>query len=236
VKGASAQGGPPLITDDPDTPGPGRWEINISAQSDSGGGQRRMEVPRLDVNYGVGQRIQLKLEVPWVQLRRDDGRREQGPGDATTGVKWRFLGEEGRTIAWSVYPQVEFNTARTSVNEELVDAGPDLQLPTEITLQVARVKINGEVGRNFIKHGYGDWIAGLSTEVHASSRLELLAELHAQATRRQPSQIIVNIGARPKLTRATTLLLAAGRTIHSGRGEPNRVLVHAGLQVNLSTP
>src|SRR5438876_3343632 len=85
---ASAQGGPPLITDDPDTPGPGRWEINISAQSDSGNGQRRMETPRLDVNYGVGQRIQLKLEMPWVQLRRDnDRRRAQGPGDATAGVK-----------------------------------------------------------------------------------------------------------------------------------------------------
>jgi hypothetical protein len=27
---AFAQGGPPLITDDPDTPGPGHWEINIA--------------------------------------------------------------------------------------------------------------------------------------------------------------------------------------------------------------
>lgn len=26
---ASAQGGPPLITDDPDTPGPRHWELNI---------------------------------------------------------------------------------------------------------------------------------------------------------------------------------------------------------------
>ena len=195
-----------------------------------------METPRLDVNYGVGQRIQLKLEMPWVQLRRDnDRRRAQGPGDATAGVKWRFLGEEGRTIAWSVYPQVEFNTARSSVNEELVDAGPDVQLPTQITLQVARVEINGEVGRNFIKHGYGDWIGGLSTEVRASSRLELLAELHAEATRRLPSQLIANVGARPKLTRTSTLLLAAGRTVHSGRGTPGRVLVYAGLQLALST-
>jgi len=26
-----AQGGPPLVTDDPDTPGNGRWEINVAA-------------------------------------------------------------------------------------------------------------------------------------------------------------------------------------------------------------
>ena len=67
-------------------------------------------------------------------------------------------------------------------------------------------------------------LSGLSTEVHARSGLELLAELHAQATRRQPSQLIVNVGGRPALTRATRLLFAAGRTIHSGRGEPARVL------------
>jgi len=143
VASASGQGGPPLITDDPDTSGPRSWEINISAQSDSGGGQRRLEIPSIDVNYGVGERIQLKLEMPWMQLRGSDRPRlAQGPGDATAGVKWRFLAEEGKTIAWSVYPQIEFNTARSSVNEELVDAGPDLQLPTEITLQIARLEIN----------------------------------------------------------------------------------------------
>ena len=31
-----AQGGPPMITDDPGTPGPGRWEINIAIARTSG--------------------------------------------------------------------------------------------------------------------------------------------------------------------------------------------------------
>jgi hypothetical protein len=136
-------------------------------------------------------------------------------------------------MAWSVYPQIELNTARSSVNKELVDAGPDLQFPTEITLEIARVAINGEVGRNVIAHSEGNWIAGLSTGVHASPRLELLAELHAQATRRQPSQLIANVGARPKLSRQITLLTSIGRTLHSGRGERHRVLAYGGLQLNL---
>src|SRR5207248_738988 len=46
---AFAQGGPPLITDDPDTPGPGYWEINVAAERDSQGTERRSETPRLDV-------------------------------------------------------------------------------------------------------------------------------------------------------------------------------------------
>src|ERR1700730_11610703 len=69
---AFAQGGPPLLTDDPDTPGPGHWEINIAALMEKTRSQRRVEVPRVDLNYGVGRRIQLKFEMPWVALRSED--------------------------------------------------------------------------------------------------------------------------------------------------------------------
>ena len=132
-----------------------------------------------------------------------------------------------------MYPQVEFNTARAPVDEELVDAGLALQFPTEITIEIAHVEINGEVGRNVIVRGEGNWIAGLSTEIQAVPRLELLAELHAQATRGQPSELIVNVGARPKLTRQLTLLMSVGRTLHTGRGNPARALAYVGLQFNV---
>src|SRR5881296_2238700 len=55
---ARAQGGPPLITDDPDTPGPGYWEINLSAITEKSHRERRVEGPLADINYGVGHRIQ----------------------------------------------------------------------------------------------------------------------------------------------------------------------------------
>ena len=133
-----------MITDDPDTPGPGYWEINVGAQRDSSRTETRTETPRIDVNYGAGERIQLKLEMPWVRLRTNEGDTSRhGLGDATAGVKWRFLGQEGTRIAWSIYPQVEFNTARSSVNNELVDAGPDLQLPTEVTVEIAHIEVSG---------------------------------------------------------------------------------------------
>jgi hypothetical protein len=51
-----AQGGPPLITDDPDTHGPGHWEINIAALREKTHSERRVEVPRVDLNDGVGRR------------------------------------------------------------------------------------------------------------------------------------------------------------------------------------
>src|SRR5262252_5804 len=89
---ARAQGGPPLLTDDPDTPGPGYWEINVAIDSETSDAWRRADAPNLDMNYGAGTRTQLKFEMPWVVAHGADvGGNRSGIGNALAGVKWRFL-------------------------------------------------------------------------------------------------------------------------------------------------
>src|SRR5690242_14707903 len=63
---ALAQGGPPMRTDDPGTPGNGNVEINLAVTSDRRADERVLEAPLVDINYGLGERIQLKVEVPFV--------------------------------------------------------------------------------------------------------------------------------------------------------------------------
>ena len=123
---ASAQGGPPLMTDDPDTPGPGHWEINVGMRLESSRHERRLETPRIDLNYGVGRRVQLKFEMPWVSVRDEAHNIQLGAGNATAGVKCRFLGQEGSKLAWSIYPQLEFNVSHSSVVEGIVEEGREL--------------------------------------------------------------------------------------------------------------
>jgi len=66
-----AQAGPPLITNDPDTPGAGAWEINVAATGAHTGGVWDIDAPDLDINRGVGDRVQLSLHLPW--SHRDTG-------------------------------------------------------------------------------------------------------------------------------------------------------------------
>ena len=231
--GVRAQGGPPLITDDPDTPGPGYWEINLSGLFEKNRLERRFETPRLDVNYGVGRRIQLKYEMPWLEVRPPGQPTRSGAGNSVTGVKWRFLGAEGKRVAWSVYPQLEFNTDHGSVDKGLVEPGRQLLLPTEITLEVRHVEINGEVGRNLVEHGPDGWVYGISTEANVTRRLELLAELHGERRESEPAELIVNVGGRQKLTHQLILMLALGRAVHGVPDERPRLLLYAGLQLNL---
>jgi len=229
---AVAQGGPPLITDDPDTPGPGYWEINIAVLMEKTHAQRRVEVPRVDLNYGVGRRIQLKFEMPWVALQHEEQRTETGAGKATVGVKWRFIGQEGERIAWSIYPQLDFNTAHASVRKGIEDEGRQFLMPTEITMEMFHLEINGEVGRNFVENGSGSWIFGLSTEGHVLPRLELLAELHGERVTDSTGLITVG-GGRLKLTSKMILLMAIGHSVRSQPDEGPRTYAYAGLQLNL---
>jgi hypothetical protein len=228
-----AQGGPPLITDDPDTPGPRHWEINLSMLRERMRHERRTEEPRLDVNYGVGRRIQLKLETPWVARTGGESGRASGLGDTTAGMKWRFLGQEHRLLAWSVYPQYQFSPSSASVRKGVAEDGHQLLLPSEVTVEVSGIEFNLEVGRNFVSRRPSEWVYGVATEGRVAKRLELLGEVHGVSPAGAPTELIVNGGARGKITRRITLMLALGRALHGSEEDRPRLLVYAGVQFNL---
>src|SRR5712691_3274063 len=87
-----AQGGPPFRSDDPDTPGNRHWEINTGFVGERTPVAGSYEVPNIDINYGLGHRIQLKYEVPLgIQETRDSpGHVISGLGNSLLGVKWRL--------------------------------------------------------------------------------------------------------------------------------------------------
>ncbi len=98
---AGAQGGPPFRTDDPETPGNGHWEVNFGWIGDRNPGSGAYQVPDFDFNYGLGDRIQLKYEIPIaIEETRpvpatplataQPGQVIGGLGESLLGIKWRF--------------------------------------------------------------------------------------------------------------------------------------------------
>jgi hypothetical protein len=57
-------GSPPLDVDDPNMPGCNGWEINIVTSGELGKAMS-FETPLFDINYGIGDNIQLKVEAPF---------------------------------------------------------------------------------------------------------------------------------------------------------------------------
>jgi hypothetical protein len=231
---AHAQGGPPMITDDPGTPGDGHWEINIATLSNRSGGGDSFQLPLIDLNYGWGDRIQLKYEVPWV-IDRYAGNSLSGLGDSLLGVKWRFYdaGPSGWQV--STYPQVEFNyPSSASTRRGLADGGTSHLLPVELERSYESFDINFEFGRWVRPAPFADtWVAGavIGHEIHKG--LEVIAELHVETADESRREVIANFGSRWDFSERYTLLISAGRDVSNTLGPASTLITYLGVQMRL---
>jgi hypothetical protein len=154
-----AQGGPPFRSDDPDTPGNRHWEINLGFLGERSPFAGSYETPNIDINYGLGNRIQLKYEVP---LSMQETRGEQthlaaGLGNSLLGVKYRFYQRHSRThtqddgereikFSLSTYPQLLLNHPTRSVERGIVESAPQFLLPLEASATYGWLRMSAEAG------------------------------------------------------------------------------------------
>jgi hypothetical protein len=229
----AAQGGPPMLTDDPDTPGNRRWEINVAVTGEDASSQRSISLPHVDVNYGLGGRLQLKYETGWASVRPSDQDWTGGLDNSLIGVKWRFVGDEDSPLKASVYPQYEFENGTDSVERGVAEPGPNFLLPIEISQSFGKVTLVGEAGYQFLHDEQDEWIYGVLAAYEASANLELLAEVHGTTTTHFSNwDPVLNLGLRRKLSDRFKLLASVGTGL-SNDPERTRLVAYAGVQVLL---
>ncbi len=228
-----AQGGPPLVTDDPGTPGDRRWEVNVAFTFEKRGSERTFETPLIDANYGLGDRIQLKVEVPWILRRQENGSDESGPGNALFGVKWRFLDGKNGGLSVSTYPQVEINVSHSSADKGLVEKESGLLLPLSFQKEFGPLSANLELGHALRRGQKGRWIYGLALGHDFSERVEVIGEVFGGASARFADiGLDWNLGCRWKLARRLVILVSAGAGIAGTSEEPpTRFQSYTGVQL-----
>jgi hypothetical protein len=223
-----------MFTDDPGTPGDGHWEINVATLSSHAAGINVYQLPLVDVNYGIGDRIQLKFELPWLRQLGTSGINRSGVGDGLTGIKWRFYDEGENTWQISTYPQAEFGfPLSNSAHNGLVDSGTSYLLPLELDHAFQGLDINFELGRWFRPTQRGDsWIAGCVLTHEVKEGFELMVELHDEVDMHySQDERILNFGSRWNFSKQYTLLLSAGHDLHNTIGPTNSLLTYLGLQL-----
>lgn len=232
ARGVLAQGGPPFVTDDPGTPGDRRWEVNLAFTSEFRGSERTFETPLLDANYGAGDRIQLKVEIPWI-VRRHEDETETGAGNVLLGVKWRFADEKTSGVSVGTYPQLELNTSRSSSNKGLVERETALLLPLVFQKEIGPVSVNAEIGHLFRRGERGEWILGLALGHDFSETLGVAAEIFATTSPGFTDAISLwNLGGRWKFAEHAVLLASAGSGISGTFEEPRtRFQSYIGIQL-----
>jgi hypothetical protein len=210
ARAVQAQGGPPLETDDPGTPGPGRVELNVSAEAEREASGTVYDAPRLDANLGVGIRVQLKLEVPWRVATAPAESTKTGVGNVVLGIKWRFA--DGGSVAASTYPQLALGRSESASEKGIAESDTELLLPIEIAWDAGPAALNMEVGYQHAA-GSDEVVYGLALAHEARPSLELLVECHGSGAMDLTRQgVLCGLGFRWKLQQAASLMgaFAAG--------------------------
>ena len=220
------QGGPPMITDDPFTPENGHWENNFAIQYTETASSKEIDAPAVDINYGYGDHVQLKIEMPIMKYLFNDDGSLIGGGNVKIGIKARFLDEKQNGFAVSTYPQYEFNNS--SIGEK--GEAPQFFLPLEVGKTVGRFHYAAEVGYSFLASAPDELAYGIVAGYDQSEQCELLVEVHGENQYHVgPAEIIFNLGLTYRLGPSLEFLASAGTTVYSP--EPsNKYVAYLGIR------
>jgi hypothetical protein len=228
---ASAQGDPPFVTDDPDTPGDGHWEINLASTGSRTSTGWDIDALDADINYGWGDTIQLKLEAPWTYVQEPDGSWVSGLGSVNVGVKWRFIDAKDYGFSLSTYPQYLSPWSAYSRKNGIGPTHGQFFLPIEAATSIGGFDFAAEAGRNVVQNGPDEWDAGIVVEHRCvTDRLECLFELHRTAVVHD-GQTLFNAGIHWKLSETLIFLAAAGRDFGPSTVDQERFLYYIGFQI-----
>jgi hypothetical protein len=236
VSRMAAQGGPPMLTDDPGTPGPNKWEINVGWTTQEYPGLTETGAPQLDVNYGLGDRIELTYFATYTDDRGDGGASRWGMSDSELAVKWRFYDGGDHGLQVSVYPEAVFLTPGSrSDRRGIADGNTGYVLPFQFQRNFKWLSVNVDCGHTFGTGTDGDgWFGGICVGREVRKGWEIDAEVHVNADEGVGhTESVGNVATRIDLFERCTLMLLLGRDLKNQLGPRASLLSYVGIQLRL---
>jgi hypothetical protein len=228
-------GSPPMHTDDTDTPGPNNWEINLGMEASWAGREHRIEAPVLDVNYGVGERLQFTYEVPFVFQAESEpapgGDRRvnaQGVGDSSFGIKYRFYDNEDTGVSFAIDPQVEFRTP--GANNDVSEGATSFVLPLSMTSEFEHASIGANIGVEATSRERR-YFASVGIGARATDRTAVMAEIAgSDLNAADERRVLLNLGVRHKISETQGLSAALGHDLYAGGDQRDNTYVSLAYQ------
>ena len=209
-------GSPPMVSDDTGTPGAGNIELNLVMSAERERDGETFDAPLVDLNVGIGEKAQLKLEVPYRIEHEDelDGERSRtvrGVGAAGLGLKYRFWESNGSSFG--VYPQVAFR-----MPGGLHDQPTTWTLPLLFTHEWEHAALTANLGYEKPRGERGNTFASIAAGTRVTARDAWFVELAGRELGdRDARALLLDVGWRHQVDAKHAWLLAVGGDVaHAG--------------------
>ena len=211
----NAQSSPPLLLNDPGTPGAGKWEINVMTSLEHSAVNDEWQILIFDINYGLGDRSQITVALPYI-VDRDRGIRVWlGYDGVEFGFKYRFLDKsEFLNSDFSFNPKV-YSPFKTEEGSEFI-------LPLEWHRTWSNVGLTAEIGHVWVQGESNRWEGGVGIAIFFE-RVQLFGEWHT-SVRKAPFDLgepMVNIGLSWKWLENVSLYFSIGKSLFYHEEETN---------------
>lgn len=171
----AAVAGPPMMTDDTGTPAPGTLEIIAYVAGESRDAGESVQGPAIDLAYGLGNALEVSLTIPR-QRAKDAGEDwVNGWGEASVGLKWRFL--QGENTALALAPSLSVPLSRSSTIIGLIEDTTVFTVPLLGSVALGHWEFNGSVGYSISSSSFNAISLGMSAGYAVTPDVRLLAEL-----------------------------------------------------------
>lgn len=218
--------------EDTDTPGAGRWEINLGASAVRSDGSWIIARPELDLNLGVGERVQLMAASQWLSVRNQGEPGKSGPGAGALGIKWRFMDQESAGFSLATFPQLGWNLASSSEQRGIVEPGKTLMVPLVAGIRHGALGMYAQAARTLIEDGTDEWSLGFKLLRQDCLRnVECRLELKRTLVPNEAHQTLLGAGFKWSLSESLLLTGGIGRDVGRHGQLAKHLLLQFGVQI-----
>jgi hypothetical protein len=225
---ATANAGPPFLTDDPEPTDVKHWELYAPLFEAEGSGRDFEGSFGTEINYGAAPDVQLTLGLPTAVSHDASGWR-WGSGDIEASVKYRFYHDEAAGVQIAAFPGMTLPTASHGLGAGKVTAF----LPVWAQKDSGAWSVFGG-GGYAVNAGSGNrdyWTGGIALTRQLTERILVGAEVDRQGpdTVGGRSSTKLGLGGIVDLKGPLRLLASGGPTFVDGGDSGFHAFVAVGL-------
>lgn len=231
MAGLAGAAAPANATEDTDTAGAGRWEINLLASAARSGGNWEFGLPDTEINYGIGDNMQFTLGGSRVSLRERGMPARTGIGTTTAGFKWRLIDQGQAGFSLAIFPQYSWNPSSSAERRGIVGPGTSTTLPVLLGVRRGDTGYYAEVSRNVDSGGGREWGRGVKILHQCRANVECRVELKHELVSTTGHQTTASAGIKWALNDTYVVVAGIGRELIGNADGARGVSVTLGLQI-----